>query len=200
MTKFLTTRDGKARIAELAAAIETNGGSAPQNCQGFKTSQESRAEIDKLESILADCRARKATAKPGAPTLIQCLSEKLTDKAPSDLAARLKSVDAAMKRLEAITASAKAVAAKSTARASVAALKPSPAAPAMSARDQRRASAKAANTLSASTAGTFSESHLHRAATHRSSPESDKAIAEAELEKRGFTISPEGIISKSSRK
>jgi hypothetical protein len=161
----------------------------PQNCSG----QPAGDSLEKLESVLAGCKARKIAAGHVAPT-ISCMSENI------DALRRGQALDAATKRLQAVTASAKAVAAKSTARASVAALKPSPAAPAMSARDQRRASAKAANTLSASTAGTFSESHLHRAATHRSSPESDKAIAKAELEKRGFTISPEGIISKSSRK
>jgi hypothetical protein len=67
-------------------------------------------------------------------------------------------------------------------------------------RSARREAAKAASTFSAATAHTFSDALLSQAATHRSSPASDKAIATAELEKRGFTVSPSGTISKSSRK
>jgi hypothetical protein len=45
-----------------------------------------------------------------------------------------------------------------------------------------------------------SDSFLHQAATHRSSPEADKLEARRELETRGFTVSPEGILSRSTRK
>jgi len=72
--------------------------------------------------------------------------------------------------------------------------------PAPSTRNARREAAKAASTLSPATAANFSDSTLSQAATHRSSPASDKAIATAELEKRGFTVSPSGVISKSTRK
>jgi hypothetical protein len=69
-----------------------------------------------------------------------------------------------------------------------------------STRTARREAARVASTFSAGTAHTFSDALLSQAAVHRSSPEADRAIATAELEKRGFSVSPSGIISKSFRK
>ncbi len=69
-----------------------------------------------------------------------------------------------------------------------------------STRSARREAAKAASTFSAATAHTFSDAMLSQAAVHRSSPEADREIATAELEKRGFTVSPSGVISKSTVK
>jgi hypothetical protein len=43
------------------------------------------------------------------------------------------------------------------------------------------------------------EALVMQAATHRSSPEADKIAARHELEKRGFAVSPEGVISHSTR-
>ena len=40
---------------------------------------------------------------------------------------------------------------------------------------------------------------VKQAAVHRSSPAADKLEARAELEKRGFSITPEGIVSRSIR-
>jgi hypothetical protein len=45
-----------------------------------------------------------------------------------------------------------------------------------------------------------SDSFLHQAASHRSSPAADRAEAINELNRRGFTLSPEGILSRSTRK
>ena len=87
-----------------------------------------------------------------------------------------------------------------TLKARLASAPAKPAAPATLTATARREAAKAASTLSGATADKFSDSMLFQAATHRSSPESDKAIAKAELEKRGFSISPEGILSQSFRK
>jgi hypothetical protein len=121
--QFFNKRMAKTRIAELCAEIETNGGTPPTNCGELKTSKESRAEIDKLESIVADCRARKASAKAGTPMpLIACLADKAAVR------------DAITARLEASKASVAASAAKLKARAAVAAVAtaPNPAAPAAS--------------------------------------------------------------------
>jgi hypothetical protein len=119
--QFFNKRMAKTRIAELCAEIETNGGTPPTNCGELKTSKESRAEIDKLESIVADCRARKASAKAGTPMpLIACLADKTAVR------------EAITARLEASKASVAASAAKLKAQAAVAAVAtaPKPTAPA----------------------------------------------------------------------
>jgi hypothetical protein len=119
--QFFNKRMAKTRITELCAEIETNGGTPPTNCGELKTSKESRAEIDKLESIVADCRARKASAKAGTPMpLIACLADKAAVR------------DAITARLEASKASAAASTARLKAQAAVAAVAtaPKPAAPA----------------------------------------------------------------------
>jgi hypothetical protein len=152
----------------------------PQNCSG----QPAGDSLEKLESVLAGCKARKIAAGHVAPT-ISCMSENI------DALRRGQALDAATKRLQAVTASAKAVAAKSTAKASVAALRPSPAAPAMSARDQRRASAK--GTLADAT-----DSQLQFVAGHRSAPAADAAAARGELESRGWVIHPNGSFTRST--
>jgi hypothetical protein len=172
------------------------------NCQcgSHPPAKPEAVELAKLEAIVADCRARKAKAAPGTPMpLIACLADKTAVR------------EAITARLEASKASVAASAAKLKAQAAVAAVAtaPKPAAPASrppakasgdTSRSARREAARIASTLSAATAHAFPESYLHRAATHRSSPEPDRQIATAELQRRGMTVSPEGIISRSTRK
>jgi hypothetical protein len=67
-------------------------------------------------------------------------------------------------------------------------------------RTARRDAAKAASTFSAATAHTLSDALLSQAAVHRSSPEADRQIATAELQRRGFSVHANGIVTKSSRK
>ena len=158
------------------------------NCQcgSHPPAKPKAVELAKLEAVLADCRARKAKAAPGTPMpLIACLADKAADLRKGST----RQASAELDRLRAENASL---------RAKIAPAKP--AAPATLTATARREAAKAASTLSGATADKFSDSMLFQAATHRSSPESDKAIAKAELEKRGFSISPEGILSQSFRK
>ena len=161
-------------------------------CHTHPPAKPKAVELAKLEAILADCRARKAKAKTGTPMpLIACLA---TATATAELKAKPgthRQASAELDRLKAENATLKARLASAPAK---------PAAPATLTATARREAAKAASTLSGATADKFSDSMLFQAATHRSSPESDKAIAKAELEKRGFSISPEGILSQSFRK
>jgi hypothetical protein len=164
----------------------------PQNCSG----QPAGDSLEKLESVLASCKARKKAAGHVAPT-ISCMSENI------DALRRGQALDAATARLQAITLQARADVAKAAARTAAAAVvAPRPPAKASSdtSRSARREAARTASTFSATTAANFSDSALSQAATHRSSPAADRQIATAELEKRGFTVSPSGIISKSTRK
>ena len=165
----------------------------PQNCAG----QPAGDSLEKLEAVLAGCKARKKAAGHVAPT-ISCMSENI------DALRRGQALDAATKRLQAITLQAKADLAKTAAKSAAAAVAPASRPPLKASGDMsrsaRREAAKAASTFTPANAHNFSESHLRQTAVHRSSPESDKAIATAELEKRGFSVSPSGIISKSFRK
>lgn len=199
MIQFITNRKAKHRVAELCREIETNGGTPPQNCDGFQTSHEAKKEIAKLEDILADCRARKAAAKPGTPALIACLSEKLTG--PS---AAVKNAVAA--RLDASKAMLAAAEAKARAKAAVAALQPAPLAVQMEAApmpaglspSERRAFAKAQATMTPENAKTFSDEYLRTAAVHPLSPPAEAAIAKTTLESRGYVFHGR-TISKSLR-
>ena len=161
-------------------------------CHDHPPAKPEAVELAKLEAIVADCRARKAKAAPGTPMpLIACLADKTAVR------------EAITARLEASKASVAASAAKLKAQAAVAAVAtaPKPAAPAS--RPPAKASgdtSRSARREAARTASTFSDALLSQAAVHRSSPESDRAIATAELEKRGFTVSPSGVISKSTVK
>lgn len=65
--------------------------------------------------------------------------------------------------------------------------------PALSPRDQRRAAAKG-------TLADASDSHLLHVAGHRSATDADRSAARAELEKRGWTVHPNGSFSQSIRK
>ena len=67
-------------------------------------------------------------------------------------------------------------------------------------RTARREAARTASTFSAATAHTLSDALLSQAAVHRSSPEADRQIATAELQRRGFSVHANGIVTKSSRK
>jgi hypothetical protein len=164
----------------------------PQNCAGKPAGD----SLEKLEATLALCKSRRQAAGHVAPT-ISCMTENL------DALRRGQALDAATARLQAITLQARADVAKAAARTAAAVVvAPRPPAKASSdtSRSARREAARIASTLTPANAHNFSESHLRQTAVHRSSPESDKAIATAELEKRGFTVSPSGVISKSTRK
>ena len=142
-------------------------------------------ELAKLEAILADCRARKAKAKPGTPMpMIACLADKAADLRKGST----RQASAELDRLRAENASL---------RAKLATGKPAsakPAAPsALSPRDQRRAAAKG-------TLADQSDGQLQFVASHRSATEADRSAARAELEKRGWTIHPSGSFSQSIRK
>jgi hypothetical protein len=69
-----------------------------------------------------------------------------------------------------------------------------------STRTARREAARIASTLTATTAGNFTDALLSQAATHRSSPAADREIATAELQRRGFTVHANGVVTKSFRK
>jgi hypothetical protein len=168
-------------------------------CHDHPPAKPEAVELAKLEAIVADCRARKAKAAPGTPMpLIACLADKTAVR------------EAITARLEASKASVAASAAKLKAQAAVAAVAsaPRPAAPARPpvkvtgdmSRSERREVARIAATFSPATAANFSDSALSQAATHRSSPASDKAIATAELQRRGFTVHANGVISSGTRK
>jgi hypothetical protein len=164
----------------------------PQNCAG----QPAGDSLEKLEAVLASCKARKKAAGHVAPT-ISCMSENI------DALRRGQALDAATKRLQAITLQAKADLAKTaakTAAAAVVAPRPPAKVTGDTTRTARREAAKAASTLSPATAANFTDALLSQAAVHRSSPESNRQIATAELQRRGFSVSPSGVISKSTVK
>jgi hypothetical protein len=150
-------------------------------------------QIDELQKTLNFIREKKAARRVLAGP---------TNKAPDPSTA--PTIAARIERLKAITAGAKDDLARIAARQAPARPTAPPRPPVKvsgdTSRSARREAAEAASTLSPATAANFSDSALSQAATHRSSPASDKAIAVAELEKRGFTVSPSGIISKSLRK
>jgi hypothetical protein len=132
--KIFNIRHARERIAELAAQITANGGTPPTNCSNSGSIGESQASIAKLETVLADCRARKASAKPGSVApLIACMSEKLTGTTAESLTATIRESTANLKtrgaalaaataRLEAIRAENRALVAREKARSAVAAL------------------------------------------------------------------------------
>ena len=169
------------------------------NCQcgSHPPAKPQAVEVAKLEAVLADCRARKASAKPGTPALIACLSEKLTDTAAVK--------NAVQARLDAGRAKFAAVEAQQRAKAAAAALQPAaravqqPAAtmPANLSANERRAWSKAQSTMTAENATRFDDSYLQVAATHRNSPPAEASIAKAELESRGYVFHGNGTISKS---
>jgi hypothetical protein len=169
------------------------------NCQcgSHPPAKPQALELAKLEAILADCKRRKKAAGVIAPA-IACMSESL------DASRKGLAVEALTAKLQAVTAQAKAdlarIAAKSAAAAVAPASRPPLKASGDTSRTARRAAGKAASTLSPATAHTFSDAMLSQAAVHRSSPEADRQIAKAELERRGFVVSPSGVISKSFRK
>ena len=150
--------------------------------------------ITELQNTLDLIRQRKAARR--------LLASGPQNKAPDPSTA--PTIAARIAKLRSITAAAKDDLARIAARQAPARPAAPPRPPAKvtgdTTRTARREAAKAASTLSPATAANFSDSALSQAATHRSSPASDKAIAVAELEKRGFTVSPSGIISKSLRK
>jgi hypothetical protein len=171
------------------------------NCQcgNHPPAKPQALELAKLEAVLADCKRRKKAAGVIAPA-IACLSESL------DASRKGLAVSALTAKLQAATLQARATSAKFAAQIAAAAAAVAPAsrppvkASAAIRRTARREAAKDASRLSPATAANFSDSALSQAATHRSSPASDKAIATAELQRRGFTVHANGVISKSSRK
>lgn len=169
------------------------------NCQcgSHPPAKPQAVELAKLEAVLADCRARKASAKPGTPALIACLSEKLTDTAAVK--------NAVQARLDAGRAKFAAVEAQQRAKAAAAALLPparatqQPAAtmPANLDAKARREWAKSQTTMTAANATRFDDTYLQVAATHRNSPPAEASIAKAALESRGYVFHGNGTISKS---
>lgn len=65
---------------------------------------------------------------------------------------------------------------------------------------EKYAAAQAASAVTQETAANHSDAYLRQAATHRLSPPADRAIATAELQRRGYTINPEAKITTISRK
>jgi hypothetical protein len=172
------------------------------NCTVDQDREKARAETANLQAVVELCRAKKAANKTGeAAPFIRCMSEQLA----TDAAAVRSAVQA---RLDAGKAALAAAEAKAHAKATAAALQPAarsvqqPAAPMPPGLDgkARRTFAKAQTTMTAENARRFADTYLQAAATHRSSPAADREIATAELEKRGFTVWPSGVISKSFRK
>jgi hypothetical protein len=172
------------------------------NCQcgSHPPAKPEALELAKLESVLAECRARKASAKPGTPALIACMSERLTGPTASAAAVAVKA------RLDSAKATFAAAEAKAHAKLTAAALQPAarsvqqPAAPMPPGLDgkARRAFAKAQAQINAETVRRHSDNFLQAAATHRNSPPAEAAIARAELESRGFVITGR-TISKSAK-
>jgi len=150
------------------------------NCQcgSHPPAKPQAVEIAKLEAIVADCRARKASAKPGTPALIACMSERLTGPTASAAAAAVQA------RLDAGKAMLAAAEAKVRAKQAVAALSP---------RDQRRAAAK--GTLVDAT-----DSQLQFVAGHRSASPADAQAAKTALESRGWTCHANGTFTRSTVK
>jgi hypothetical protein len=169
------------------------------NCQcgSHPPAKPEALELARLEAVLADCKRRKKAAGVIAPG-IACMSESL------DASRKGLVVEALTAKLQAVTAQARADLAKTAAKTAAAAVAPASRPPAKvsgdTSRTARREAAKDASRLSPTTAGNFTDALLSQAAVHRSSPEADRAIATAELEKRGFVVHANGAVTKSSRK
>lgn len=165
----------------------------PQNCS-CKPAGDS---LEKLESVLATCKARKKAAGHIAPA-ISCMSENL------DALRRGQALDAATKRLQAITLQAKADMAKGAAKAAAAAVAPAQAPVKASSGDMsrsaRREAARIAATFSAGTAGNFADSYVADLARHASTSPADREVARAELARRGILLHANGSTSRSTRK
>jgi hypothetical protein len=149
-------------------------------------------QIDELQRTLDHIRQRKAARRVLAGP---------TNRAPDPSTA--PTIEARIAKLRSLTAGAKddlaRIAAKSAA-AAVVAPRPPVKVTGDTSRSARRDAARTASMLTATTAGNFSDALISQAAVHRSSPESDRKIATAELQRRGFTVHANGVISKSSRK
>jgi hypothetical protein len=149
--------------------------------------------ITELQNTLDHIRQRKAARRVLAGP---------QNAAPSPSTA--PTIEARIERLKAITAGAKADLARIAARQAPARPTAPPRPPVKASGDTsrtaRRDAAKAASTFSAATAHTLSDALLSQAAVHRSSPEADRQIATAELQRRGFSVHANGIVTKSSRK
>ena len=164
----------------------------PQNCSG----QPAGDSLEKLESVLASCKARKKAAGHVAPT-ISCMSENI------DALRRGQALDAATKRLQAITAQAKADLAKTAAKSAAAAVvapRPPVKVSAATSRTARRDAAKAASTFSAGTAENFSDNYVADLARHASTSPADREVAKAELARRGIALHTNGSTTRSTRK
>jgi hypothetical protein len=150
-------------------------------------------QIDELQRTLDLIRQRKAARRVLAGP---------TNRAPDPSTA--PTIEARIAKLRSLTAGAKddlaRIAARQAPARPTAPTRPPVKASAATSRTARREAAKDASRLSPATAANFSDAMLSQAAVHRSSPEADRQIAKAELERRGFVVSPEGTISKSTRK
>jgi hypothetical protein len=149
--------------------------------------------IHELQNTLDHIRQKKAARR---------LLAGPTNKAPDPSTA--PTIAARIERLKAVTAGAREDLARIAARQAPARPTAPPRPPVKvtgdTTRSARREAARIASTFSATTAANFSDSTLSQAATHRSSPASDKAIATAELQRRGFTVHANGVISSGTRK
>jgi hypothetical protein len=157
----------------------------PQNCAG----QPAGDSLEKLESVLASCKARKKAAGHVAPT-ISCMTENL------DALRRGQALDAATARLQAITLQARADVAKAAARTAAAAVvapRPPVKVSGDTTRSARREAAK--GTLADAT-----DNQLQFIASHRSAPAEDAAAARAALQARGWTCHASGTFARSTVK
>jgi hypothetical protein len=150
--------------------------------------------ITELQNTLDLIRQRKAARR--------LLASGPQNKAPDPSTA--PTIAARIAKLRSITAAAKddlaRIAAKTAPARPTAPTRPPVKASAATSRSARREAARTASMLTATTAANFTDAMLSQAATHRSSPAADREIATAELQRRGFTVSPEGIVSRSTRK
>ena len=155
------------------------------HCGSHPPAKPQAVELAKLEAVLADCRARKASAKPGTPMpLIACLADKTAVR--EAISARL---DAGRAKFAAVEAQVRAKAAAAALQPAARAVqKPAATMPANLSANERRAFAKSQSTMTQVNARTFSDTYLHAAAVHPMSPPAEAAVAKAELESRGFVF------------
>jgi hypothetical protein len=193
-----TRKASASKWLKLSYLISPNLMTNPKDCacHDRPTAKPEALELAKLEAVLADCKRRKKAAGVVAPA-IACMTEAM------ERDRRGLAVEALTAKLQAVTAQAKAdlarIAAKSAA-AAVVAPRPPVKVTGDTSRSARRDAARTASMLTATTAGNFSDALISQAAVHRSSPESDRKIATAELQRRGFSVHANGIVTKSTRR
>lgn len=138
---------------------------------------EAARAFEKSRAIESPGLSRRAAVAQTLEALRAKRAATASAAATGDLKARARQAAAELER---------AAAALKQRKAAAPAPKPAPAKPATIAKPASRF-AGAADAL------------VKQAAVHRSSPAADRIEARAELEKRGFSITPEGIVSRSIR-